>query len=150
LLNPDFRDILSEFCAAQVEFLLVGAYALAAHGLPRATGDIDLWVRPSRENGERVMMALARFGTPLAEVTAADFATPGIVFQIGVAPRRVDILTAIDAVGFDEAWAARLEVAIEGLEINVIGRDHLLHNKRAAGRPKDLADVSWLEEQGNA
>jgi len=148
LLNPDFHDILSEFCAARVEFLLVGAYALAAHGLPRATGDIDLWVRPSPENAERVMVAPACFGAPLTQIQASDFAVPGIVFQIGIAPRRVDILTAIDAVGFDEAWAARMEVEIEGLRINVIGRDHLLLNKRASGRPKDLADASWLEEQG--
>ena len=148
MLNPDFRDVLSEFCDARVEFLIVGAYALAAHGLPRATGDIDLWVRPSRENAEHVITALARFGAPLAEITAADFATPGVVFQIGVAPRRVDILTAIDAVGFEEAWAARLEIEIEGLRIHVLGREHLLRNKRASGRPKDLADASWLEAQG--
>ena len=98
MLNPDFRDILSEFCGAEVEFLVVGAYALAAHGLPRATGDIDLWARPSPGNAERVMLALRRFGVSPADVNAADFTTPGIVFQIGVAPRRVDILTAIDAV----------------------------------------------------
>jgi hypothetical protein len=148
LLNPDFRDILSEFCAARVEFLLVGAYALAAHGLPRATGDIDLWVRPSPENAERVMLALARFGAPLTQIHASDFAVPGIVFQISAAPRRVDILTTIDAVGFDEAWATRVAVEIEGLRINVIGRNHLLLNMRASGRPKDLADASWLEGQG--
>lgn len=149
-MNPDFRDILSEFCAAGVEFLLVGAYALAAHGLPRATGDIDLWIRPSPENAERVMAALARFGAPLADISAVDFATPDMVVQIGVAPRRVDILTAIDAVDFGEAWPARLEVEIEGLRIGVISRDHLLRNKRASGRPKDLADASWLEERDNA
>jgi len=149
-MNPDFRDILSEFCAAGVEFLLVGAYALAAHGLPRATGDIDLWVRPSPENAERVMAALARFGAPLAGVSSAEFATPGVVMQIGVAPRRVDILTAIDAVGFDEAWPARFEAEIEGMRIGVIGREHPPRNKRASGRPKDLADAVWLEERDNA
>lgn len=149
-MNPDFRDILSEFSAAGVEFLLVGAYALAAHGLPRATGDIDLWVRPSPENAERVMAALARFGAPLTGVAAADFATPDMVVQVGVAPRRVDILTAIDAVGFDEAWSDRFEAEIDGMRIAVIGRDHLLRNKRASGRPKDLADAVWLEERDNA
>jgi len=146
LLNPDFRDILSEFCAEQVEFLLVGAYALAAHGLPRATGDIDLWVRCGEQNAQRIMTALARFGAPLSDLSAADFMTPDIVFQIGVAPRRVDVLTTIDGVEFEEAWAERLEVAVEGLRICVIGRKHLLRNKRAAGRPKDLADASWLEQ----
>lgn len=147
-MNPDFRDILSEFCDAQVEFLLVGAYALAAHGLPRATGDIDLWVRPSPENAVRVMTALRRFGAPMTQIEVSDFAKPGVVFQIGVAPQRVDILTEISAVGFEEAWASRIEVEIEGLKISVIGRDHLVRNKRAAGRPKDLVDLSWLEEQG--
>jgi hypothetical protein len=91
LLNPDFRDILSEFTAADVEFLLVGAYALAVHGLPRATGDIDLWVRSSPENAQRIMTALARFGAPLADVTEQDFTSPGVVLQIGIAPRRIDI-----------------------------------------------------------
>lgn len=150
MLNPDFRDILSEFCAAQVEFLLVGAYALAAHGLPRATGDIDLWVRCSEQNARRIMQAMARFGAPRANITAEDFKTPGIVFQIGVAPRRIDIITTIDGVDFDTAWAAHTEVVIEGLNIPVIGREHLLRNKRASGRPKDLADVSWLEQTGEA
>jgi hypothetical protein len=76
--------------------------------------------------------------------------TPGVVFQIGVAPRRVDILTAIDAVEFEEAWAARRDVEIEGLPVHVLGREHILRNKRATGRPKDLADASWLEEQGGS
>jgi hypothetical protein len=145
LLNPDFYDILFAFCAENVEFLLVGAYALAAHGLPRATGDIDLWVRCSAENAPRIMTALARFGAPLGEVSTADFLTPGIVFQIGIAPRRIDITTTIDGVTFDEAWPNRKQVEIEGLSIGVLSREHLLRNKRAAGRPKDLADVSWLE-----
>src|SRR5438445_8377268 len=90
LLNPDFHDILSEFVSADVEFILVGAYALAVHGLPRATGDIDLWVRCSEANARKVMTALARFGAPLAEIAAQDFMTEGMVVQIGVAPRRID------------------------------------------------------------
>ena len=150
MLNPDFHDILFEFCAAQVEFLLVGAYALAAHGLPRATGDIDLWVRSSPENAVRVMTALARFGAPMAQVSASDFSTPGIVYQIGVAPHRVDILTEIDGVEFAEAWEARLEVQIEGMELSILGREHLVKNKRAAVRPKDLVDADWLESQKGA
>lgn len=129
---------------------MVGAYALAGHGLPRATGAIDLWVRPTPENAERVMATLARFGAPLAGVGAADFATPGVVMQFGVAPRRVDILTAIDAVDFDEAWPARFEAEIERMRIGAIGREHLLLNKQASGRPKDLADVVWLEGRDNA
>lgn len=149
MLNPDFRDILSEFTAARVDYLLVGAYALAAHGLPRATGDIDLWVRATPENAERVMSALARFGAPLADVVAEDFASPGVVFQVGVAPRRVDILTVIDGIGFEEAWGGRSEIEIDGLRVCVIGRGHLLRNKRASGRPKDLVDARWLENLEN-
>lgn len=147
MLNPDFHDILSEFCAEQVEFLLVGAYALAAHGLPRATGDIDLWVRCSIENAQRIMIALTRFGAPMGDLSETDFQHPGIVFQIGVAPRRIDITTSIDGVTFEEAWKERKQVEIEGLVVSVLSRRHLLQNKRAAGRPKDLADVSWLETQ---
>jgi hypothetical protein len=147
LLNNDFRDILSEFCAAGVEFVLVGAYAMAAHGLPRATGDIDLWVRCTGENAERVMIALARFGAPLHEIRVEDFHQPGIVFQIGVAPRRVDVLTEIDGVAFEEAWRDRTEIEIDALSVPVLSRAHLLQNKRAAARPKDLADVAWLEAE---
>jgi hypothetical protein len=147
LLNPDFRDILSEFCAAGVEFLLVGAYALAAHGLPRATGDIDLWLRCSPENAHRVMTALARFGAPLTNVTEKDFLGPGMVVQIGVAPRRIDLLTAIDGVEFAEAWQDRVEIEIDALRVPVIGREHLIRNKRATGRVKDTADARRLEKR---
>lgn len=145
LLNQDYRDILSEFCAAGVEFLLVGAYALAAHGLPRATGDIDLWIRCSAENAVRVMDALKQFGAPVANISAADFETPGIVFQIGVVPRRIDITTTIDGIDFETAWPERLPIVIDGLAVNVIGREHLFRNKTASGRPKDLADAAWLQ-----
>ena len=149
MLNPDFRDILSEFGAAGVEFLVVGAYALAAHGLPRATGDIDLWVRCSPENAIRVLRALSNFGAPLEDVTEQDFLIPGVVLQIGVTPRRIDVLTAIDAVEFEEAWLARIEVEIDGLRVPVLGREHLLRNKRVTGRAKDAVDVSRLETAGD-
>lgn len=146
MLNPDYRDILSAFSDERVEYLVVGAYALAAHGVPRATGDIDLWVRCSDENARRVFRALARFGAPLAGRTHAEFATPGVVLQIGVAPRRIDILTSLDGVEFEDAWAARTEVEIDRLRIPVIGREHFIRNKKTVGRPQDLADVSRLEE----
>ncbi|MCG3163727.1 MAG: hypothetical protein JMDDDDMK_05172 [Acidobacteria bacterium] len=145
MLNPDFRDMLSAFCDEQVEFMVVGAYALAAHGLPRATGDIDLWIGRSDENARRVWLAIAKFGAPLSGLTLEDLKAPGTVFQIGLPPRRIDILTAIDGVEFDDAWPERIEVEIEGLKIPIIGRDHLLRNKKAAGRLKDKADVAWLE-----
>jgi len=92
MLNPDFRDMLSAFGEEKVDFLVVGAYAMAAHGVPRATGDLDFWVRPSEENAERVIRALVRFGAPMDAITVDDFTTPGLVFQIGVEPNRVDLL----------------------------------------------------------
>jgi hypothetical protein len=145
LLNPDFRDMLSVLCDEGAEFLLVGAYALATHGLPRATGDMDIWIRRSQENAALVWRALRRFGAPVAGLSEDDLNTPNLVFQIGIAPRRIDILTSIDAVQFDEAWLDRRVVEIEGLSIGVIGRSHLIQNKKAVGRPQDLADVAWLE-----
>jgi hypothetical protein len=147
LLNPDFRDMLSALCAEDVEFLLVGAYAMAAHGYPRATGDMDIWIRCSDENACRIWQALQRFGAALADLSLDDLQTPDIVFQIGVAPRRVDILTSIDGVEFDAAWSQRQIIEVEGQTFSVISRAHLLQNKKASGRPKDLADVAWLESE---
>jgi hypothetical protein len=146
VLNPDYRDMLSAFADAEVEYLLVGAYALAAHGHPRATGDMDLWVRRSSENAERVLQALSVFGAPLSDVETKDFQTPDTVFQIGVSPRRIDVLTTISGVDFQEAWPERMEIELEGLTISVLGRKHLIQNKRALGRPQDQADIDRLVE----
>jgi hypothetical protein len=145
LLNPDFRDMLSALCDENAEFLLVDAYALAAYGLPRATGDMDIWIRCSNANARRVWRALQQFGAPLSEPTLDDLKTPDLVFQIGIAPRRIDLLTSIDGVQFDEAWLQRKTIEVEGLTVAVIGRSHLIQNKKAVGRPQDLADVVWLE-----
>jgi hypothetical protein len=147
LVNPDYRDMLSALSAEGAEYLIVGAYALAVHGVPRATGDIDLWVRPTPDNAYRVLAALRRFGAPLSELGESDFAVPGTVFQIGVAPRRIDILTSIDGVEFAEAWAARRSVDVEGLSVPVLSREHLIRNKKATGRLQDSADVARLESQ---
>jgi len=114
MLNPDFRDILSAFSDADVDYLVVGAYAMAAHDLPRATGDIDLWVRASAGNARRVLRALAAFGAPLDGVTAEDFSGPDVVFHIGLPPRRIDLLTSVDGVTFDEAWGERLTLRLGG------------------------------------
>jgi len=146
-VNPDFSEMLSAFSAEGVEFLLVGAYALAVHGLPRATGDLDLWVGTAGENPQRVRRALRRFGAPLDQLTPTDLKQPDVVFQIGVAPRRIDVMTSIDGVGFAEAWDRRFEAKLEGLTVHVISRDDLIRNKKAAGRPQDVADVAWLEGQ---
>jgi predicted nucleotidyltransferase len=145
LLNPDYRDILSIFNEEKVEYMVVGAYALAYHGVPRATGDIDIWIRRSDENAERVWRALSRFGVPLYDLTKEDLKTPETVFQIGIAPRRIDILTSIDGVEFEEAEAERRQVEIEGIRVQIIGRKHLLQNKKATGRLQDQADIERLE-----
>ncbi len=145
-LNVDFRDLLLEFADGKVEFLIVGAFAVAFHGVPRATGDMDVFVKSSPENAQRVFDGLVRFGAPIASAGVAprDFEKPGIVYQIGHPPRRIDVLTEISGVSFDEAWAARRTVRFEGRDIHFIGREELLRNKKAAGRPKDLADLSRL------
>jgi hypothetical protein len=140
--------MLYAFSEEGVRYLLVGAFAMAAHDKPRTTGDMDLWVEATAENASRVMRALARFCAPLAGVNTEDFASPDVVFQIGVAPRRIDVLTAIDGVAFEEAWPERLVARVAGLDVPVIGRSHLIRNKRAAGRPRDLADAEALEAQG--
>lgn len=146
-LNDDFRDMLEALVMAKVEFLVVGAHALAAHGLPRATGDIDLLVRPTPENAARVIQALHAFGAPIDAhgLSVDDFATPGTVYQIGLPPRRIDLLTEITGVSFDDAWSDRVHTSIAGLQVDVLGRQSLLTNKRATGRPKDLADLAALD-----
>ena len=147
-LHDDFRDLLVLFADGGVEFVVVGAYALAFHGAPRASGDIDLFVRPSPVNAQRVFDALVRFGATLesAGVTAADFAEPGIVYQIGLPPQRIDVLTEISGVTFDEAWASRVTGEVEVRTVGFIGRAALLRNKEAAGRPKDIADAARLRQ----
>lgn len=125
--------------------MLVGAYAVAAHGLPRATGDIDLWIKCSDENATRVWRALRQFGAPLENLKQDDLMKSGTVIQLGVSPRRIDILTEITGVLFAEAEPQRLMLNIEGIQIPVIGRTHLIKNKRAVGRPQDQADVARLE-----
>nr|WP_236617998.1 nucleotidyltransferase [Rhodopirellula europaea] len=133
---------------AKIDFLLVGAYAVAAHGHPRATGDLDLWVRPDAETAPKVYRVLAEFGAPLHDLTVDDLATPGMVFQIGIEPSRIDILTAISGVAFDDAWENKLNIELDDIKLNVIGRDDLIVNKRACGRPKDIADAETLDPSG--
>lgn len=147
-MSPDFRDLLSAFNAHGVDFLVVGAHALAAHGHVRATGDLDVWVRPEASNAKRVLEALKAFGAPLADLDAADLVREGTVFQIGVAPLRIDVLTSIDGVEFDEAWADRLMAKFAGLGVPVLSARHLVKNKRTVARAQDLADVEWLEKHG--
>lgn len=143
-MNRDFIDMLSALCEAGVEFLVVGAHALAAHGTPRATGDLDIWIRATPDNAARVLAALARFGAPLLDLTAGDLSKAGTVFQIGLPPSRIDILSSISGVRFEDAWPRRVEVMIEALAIPVLGREDFIKNKKATGRPKDLSDLTLL------
>ena len=134
-LHQDFRDLLVLFADAEVDFVIVGAYALAFHGAPRASGNIGLFIRPTAENSARVFGALAGFGAPLVSggVTPADFARPGTVYQIGLPPLRIDVLTEISGVTFDEAWASRVIAEVDGRAVDFIGKSVLLKNKEAAG-----------------
>lgn len=144
-MNRDFAEMLSALSDAGADFVIVGAHALAAHGLPRATGDLDLWVRPSPENAKRVLAALRAFGAPLHDLDEEDLARLGTVFQIGVVPCRVDILTEISGVSFDEAWSRREWFVVDEQRLPFLSREDLARNKRAAGRPKDLVDLAALE-----
>ena len=147
-LNEDFRDIVVAFADNGVDFVVVGAYALAFHGAPRASGDIDLFVRPSTENATRIIQALNDFGAPLLShgIATDDFARPGAVYQLGLPPRRIDVLTEISGVTFDEAWASCVPVEVDSRRIHIIGRDAFIKNKGATGRPKDLADIARLKK----
>ena len=145
MFNQDFKDMLFALSEAKADFLLVGAYAMAVHGHPRATGDLDIWVRADIENAPRVLCSLAAFGAPLDDLTIDDLSKPGIVFQIGVEPSRIDILTAISGVQFEDAWENRVLIEMEDVCFHVIGRQDLIINKLASGRPKDLADVVTLD-----
>lgn len=145
-MNQDFRDLLAEFNAGSVDYLVVGAHALAVHGFVRATKDLDVWVRPEAANASRVVAALAAFGAPLHDLTAVDMATAGTVFQIGVAPIRIDIITSVDGLDFEEAWVSRVQAPFADQTVPVLSREDLIKNKRAAGRDQDLIDVKWLEQ----
>lgn len=147
MLNQDFKEILSAFSAEKVEFMVVGGYAMAFHGFVRATGDIDLWIRCSQENANRVWKALHKFGAPLFDLTIEDLKTPGMVFQIGLVPSRIDIITQIDGVDFEDAWREYKTIEIEDLKIPIIGKLQLLINKKSTGRSKDRNDALWLESE---
>ncbi|HUU03016.1 MAG TPA: DUF6036 family nucleotidyltransferase [Myxococcota bacterium] len=150
MLNEDYKDMLHALSDEKVEFLLVGAYALAAHGYPRATMDIDIWVMPSLQNADAVLRALRRFGASLHDLTKEDLQKDGTIFQIGVAPRRIDIITSASGLQFEEVYGRALSVNIEGIEVHIPLIDDLIRNKRASGRTKDLADAEALESLKNS
>lgn len=142
--NPDFRDLFAALSAQGADFLVVGGHAVMLYTEPRYTKDLDVWVRPTSENAERVFRALADFGAPLENVKVEDFAAPGTIFQIGVAPNRVDILTSLEGIEFEQAWAARTKSTYGGVPIGVLSAEDLIVNKRAVARPQDLLDVEAL------
>ena len=145
-VNEDFTDLLAALLAADARFLVVGAYALAVHGTPRATGGLDIWIDRTASNAARVWSALVAFGVPVGAigVSEADLTKPDTVIQVGLPPRRIDLPTDISGVMFDTAWPERVVHAIALLPVPFVGRAALIANKRAAGRLKDLADLDAL------
>jgi predicted nucleotidyltransferase len=150
MLNEDYKEMLQLLLEEQVDFIIVGAYALGTHGYPRATGDIDIWVKPNSLNSKRLYKALARFGAPLDQIQADEFSSEGIIFQIGVIPRRIDIITKIDGVTYEEADEDKIIVEIEGLNIPVISLEKFIKNKMATGRERDKLDIKTLTKKKNS
>ena len=145
--NPDFKDLFSELSAAGADFIVVGAHAVMFYTVPRYTKDLDIWVRPSKENAARVFQALTCFGAPMDDLTIDDLAVEGTIFQIGVAPNRIDIITGISGVVFEEAWARKVQTSYGGSTVSMLSIEDLLANKTAVGRPQDLLDVEWLKKR---
>ena len=144
-MNPDFVDLLRAFVEADVRFLIVGAYALAVHGRPRATGDLDVWIEATPDNAAKVLRALGAFGAPLSQVSESDFSRPGVTYQIGVEPGRIDILTDLTGLQFADAWPARVRRLFGDVEVDFNGKADFIRNKQATARTKDLADVESLD-----
>lgn len=149
MLNEDYREMLSLFIENKVEFLIVGAYAMGVHGFPRATGDIDFWINPTALNASLVYSSLQQFGAPLANLEPKDFSTRGLILQVGIAPRRIDIITEIDGVDFDKAYDSKIFVEIDGLNVPVISKKNLIKNKLSTGRKKDQLDAEYLQLDDN-
>ena len=145
-VQADFRDLLALFNEHKVEYLIVGGYALAFHGAPRFTGDIDILVRPHLENARRVLQALAAFGFDFPNLTADDFQNPNQVVQLGVPPVRIDLITSITGVSWEESDSSKVSGHFGDVPVHYIGREQFIANKRATGRKKDFADIEALGE----
>ncbi len=143
-LPKDLREFVESLNSNEVEYVIVGAFALAFHGLPRYTGDIDILVRPSLENAQKLTRAIAGFGFSSVGLAAADFLEPNRVIQLGLAPNRIDLLTSITGLDFDEVWQDRVPSELDNLPVAFIGRGSLMKNKRATGRAQDKADLEAL------
>ena len=145
-LPADSKEFIALLNAHGARYVVVGGYAVAYHGYPRFTGDMDVFIEPSEENSRRMEKAIRAFGFDASGLSAADFAKPDMIVQLGVPPNRIDIITGIEAVDFSEAWSSRVEVDLDGVTMSVIGLELLLKNKTATGRPQDRADVERLTE----
>ena len=145
-LPKDFREFIESLNSNRVDYVIVGGFALAFHGLPRFTGDIDVLVRPSAENADRLERALAAFGFASLGIRAAEILQPDQVFQMGVRPHRIDILTSVTGVPLDEIWSGRVAAELDGLPVYFIDRESFIKNKRATGRARDRADLEALGE----
>lgn len=146
IFEQDFIDFVQLLNDHQVKYMVVGAYALSVHGRPRHTGDLDIWIKPDAENAGKMVRVIAGFGFGQLGLTEDDFLRENYVTQLGYPPLRIDILNAISGVEFDEAYSARMETEVEGLEISFISANDLIRNKRSVGRAKDLGDVEALEK----
>lgn len=145
MLNDDYKEILHILSKNKVRFLVVGAYAMGVHGYPRATGDLDIWVDSSSDNSELIYKSLMEFGAPLSDINGDTFTEEGIVLQIGIAPRRIDIITLIDGVDFRSAYGEKFVVELEGVTIPFLSKEALIKNKESTGRDKDKVDVQYLK-----
>ena len=143
-LQSDLREFIELLNSLKVEYLVVGGHAVAFHGHPRFTGDIDFFIRTTHENAARMLRVLDDFGFGALGITAADLTDPGKVVQLGRPPNRIDILTSISGVDFDSAWNSRVAGDLDGQSVNFIGAENLLKNKQSSGRAKDLADAAKL------
>ena len=143
-INRDFRDLFSAFSAAEVRFLVVGAHAVIYYTVPRYTKDLDVWIDPTPDNAEKAYRALADFGAPLEGVTVQDLCTPGTILQIGVEPNRIDVLTEVDGLTFEQAWDRRVSSSYGDASIGLLDLDDLILNKRIVGRLQDQLDLEWL------
>ena len=145
-LNEDSREFVELLNAHGVKYVIVGGYAVAFHGRPRFTGDIDVFVEASDENGRKLESVLREFGFADINVAAADFNRPDTIVQLGVPPNRIDIVTSIDAVDFAEAWASKVQAKLDDIPVNFISKALLVRNKKAVGRSQDAADIEYLDE----
>ena len=144
--DKDFSEFVALLAAHDVRYMIVGGYALAAHGLPRATGDLDAWIWTDQQNAERLLVVLEKFGFGGIGISESDLTADDCVLQLGYPPYRIDLLTRIDGVEFEAAWGRHIELVLGGVKVPFIGRDDLIANKRAVGRPQDVVDVKRLTE----